>query len=124
MASNNLLQGIDTIIVRVRDFDASKAWYTEKLGLKVVFDEPNMKLAVLDTTGPTSLTIWQTDKPIRPDIETSSYPIFKTQDAVALRREFVQNHIRADEIVTDDYVTYFRFFDPDGNILEACQVHD
>ena len=124
MTDNKLLQGIDTIIVRVSDFAASKSWYTDKLGLKVVFDEPNMKLAVLDTSGPTSLTIWQTSEQIRPEKETSSYPIFKTPDAAALRRMLLEKGITADEIITDDYVTYFRFFDPDGNVLEACEVHE
>lgn len=118
----DLLQGIDTIIVRVIDIDKSKKWYQELLGLSIVWDEPHMKLAVLDTKGPTSLTLWQTTKPISIDKDTASYPIFKTTDATALRAALQQVKIETGELVKDDYVTYFFFYDPDGNVLEACQV--
>ncbi|PRY03147.1 hypothetical protein CLV24_12384, partial [Pontibacter ummariensis] len=26
--------------------------------------------------------------------------------------------------IEDDVVKYFFFYDPDGNVLEACQVHE
>lgn len=120
----NLLQGIDTIIVRVANIEASKTWYTEKLGLSVLFEDAEMKLVVLDTNSPTSLTLWQTGQTISINRHTASYPIFKTPDADALRKELVKRGIRTDETVQDAYVKYFFFYDPDGNVLEACQVHD
>ncbi len=55
-----LLQGIDTVIVRVSNIAASKKWYLEKLGLALLFEDDKIKLAVLDTKGPTSLTLWET----------------------------------------------------------------
>ena len=33
MEENKLLQGIDTVIIRVSDIEVSKDWYQEKLGL-------------------------------------------------------------------------------------------
>lgn len=122
--NNKLLQGIDTVIVRVKDVAVAKEWYQIKLGLTPIWDDPVTKLVVLDTFSPTSLTLWQTDKPIVVNKETASYPIFKTLDAAALRQELRASGIQADELITDDHVTYFFFYDTDGNVLEACQVHE
>ena len=55
--------------------------------------------------------------------EPASYPIFRTQDASALRQELQKRNITVEELIEDDHVKYFFFFDPDGNVLEACQVH-
>jgi catechol 2,3-dioxygenase-like lactoylglutathione lyase family enzyme len=118
-----LLQGIDTVIVRVRDIATSKEWYTGRLGLKPIWEDPAMGLVVLDTNSPVSLTLWQTDQELNINKDTASYPIFRTPDAEALRRELLSRKIEAGEVVKDDHVTYFFFYDPDGNVLEACQVH-
>jgi len=119
-----LLQGIDTVITRVSDIEASKDWYLAKLGLVLLFDDPNIKLAVLDTGSPTSLTLWQTGQTFIINRDTASYPIFRTPDADKLRQELLNRGIEAGEIIQDDYVKYFYFYDPDGNVLEACQVHE
>jgi catechol 2,3-dioxygenase-like lactoylglutathione lyase family enzyme len=119
-----LLQGIDTVIVRVTNIATSKEWYIRKLGLVLLFEDDKMKLVVLDTKGPTSLTLWQTDKTVSVNRDTASYPIFKTPDADALKQELLNRGIEVGEIIQDAYVKYFFFYDPDGNILEACQVHD
>jgi catechol 2,3-dioxygenase-like lactoylglutathione lyase family enzyme len=119
-----LLQGIDTVIVRVSNIEVSKVWYQNKLGLTTIWDDPKMKLAVLDTNSQTSLTLWQTDQKLAINRDTASYPIFKTQDAEALKQEFERQGIEAGEVIQDDFVKYFFFFDPDGNVLEACQVHE
>ena len=124
MEENKLLQGIDTVIIRVSDIEASKDWYQKKLGLLPVWDDPQMKLVVLDTNSATSLTLWQTKKKISIDQETASYPIFKTPDASALRDALIISGIQVGEIIQDEHVKYFFFYDPDGNILEACQVHE
>lgn len=119
----NHLQGIDTIIVRAKDIAASKKWYQEKLGLNPIWEDAILNLAVLDTGGPTSLTLWQTSDKVVSSREGSSYPIFRTPDAAAAYRALTEANVQADPVVTDHAVTYFRFYDPDGNVLEACQVH-
>ncbi len=119
-----LLQGIDTVIVRVSNITASKKWYLEKLGLALLFEDDKIKLAVLDTKGPTSLTLWETDKTMSVNRDTASYPIFKTPNADELKKELSNRGIETGEIIQDAYFKYFFFYDPDGNILEACQVHD
>lgn len=119
-----LLQGIDTVIVRVSNIESAREWYTTKLGLALLFEDAGTRLAVLDTGSPTSLTLWQTNETLAVNRNTASYPIFKTPDAHALRQELLNRGIEAEEIVEDAYVKYFFFYDPDGNILEACQVHE
>lgn len=46
---SSLIQGIDTIILRVSNLEQSKIWYTEKLNFKIIFEDNNQKLIVLDT---------------------------------------------------------------------------
>jgi catechol 2,3-dioxygenase-like lactoylglutathione lyase family enzyme len=124
LKENKLLQGIDTVIVRVNNIEVSKIWYQTKLGLTVIWEDPNMQLVVLDTDSPTSLTLWQTDQKVVVNKHTASYPIFKTANADVLRNELEKRGVEVGEVIQDDYVKYFLFFDPDGNVLETCQVHD
>ena len=118
---NKLLQGIDTTIVRVSNIEAAKTWYQDKLGLSSVWDNPTSRLVVLDAGGSTSITLWQTDKPITINKDIASYPIFRTPDAAALRQELQNREVATGEVIQDDHVQYFFFYDPDGNVLEACQ---
>lgn len=119
----NHLQGIDTVIVRIKDIEHSKRWYTQTLGLSVEWEDSLLRLVVLNTGGPTSLTIWQTDAAIVTSKEGSPYPIFRTPDAYQARQALISVNVLTDPIVVDHSVTYFRFYDPDGNVMEACQVH-
>jgi catechol 2,3-dioxygenase-like lactoylglutathione lyase family enzyme len=123
MNSQSLFQGIDTVIVRVTDIDRSKQWYQEKLGFVIIYEDPDTRLVVLDTHSPTSLTLWLTDKKIANNSETSSYPIFKTADSKMARQALVAREVQVSELICDDAISYFQCYDPDGNVLEACQVH-
>ncbi|MEJ5262454.1 MAG: VOC family protein [Ignavibacterium sp.] len=123
MTDKKILQGIDTVIIRVSDINLSRMWYAEKLGLTPVWDDSNIKLVVMDTGSPTSLTLWQTDEKIQNNKSTASYPIFRTLDAKASRNELMNLGVNVSEIFEDEVVKYFQIFDPDGNILEACEVH-
>lgn len=118
-----MFQGIDTIILRVSDFQKSGTWYKEKIGLNPVYENQEIKLIVLDTGSATSITLWQTDEPIIINSKTASYPIFRTENAGQSRAELIQKGVETTELLADSFVTYFQFFDLDGNVLEACQVH-
>ncbi len=119
----NILQGIDTVIIRVSNIEDAKSWYIEKLGLSHVYENAELKLVVLGTAGPTSLTIWETEQKIQVNPRTSSYPIFTTLDAKEAHVELKQRSVTVEELITDQGVTYFTFRDPDNNVLEVCQVH-
>ncbi|MFN3693464.1 MAG: VOC family protein [Ignavibacterium sp.] len=124
MSNKKILQGIDTVIIRVSDIIASKEWYREMLGLNPIWDDPNMRLVVMDTDGPTSITLWQTNTEIKNNKDTASYPIFRVINADESRNELINRGVNVSEIIEDEVVRYFQIFDPDGNVLEACQVHE
>lgn len=121
---NNFLQGIDTLILRVADIERSKNWFTQKLSFTVLHEDAIHRLAVLDTHSAVSITIWQTDEPIHVNSKTAAYPIFRTANAREAHDHLLAQGVPAGEIITDHVVTYFTFHDPDGNILEVCQVHE
>lgn len=120
--ASTLIKGIDTIIMRVSDLKKSKQWYVDQLGLTLLWEDLQLKLIVLDTKGSTSLTLWETSEPISVKRGNACYPIFRTDD-VASFREYIQlKEISCTEITKDETVSFFSFFDPDGNILEACEI--
>jgi catechol 2,3-dioxygenase-like lactoylglutathione lyase family enzyme len=120
----HFLQGIDTIILRVSDIDTAKSWYTEKLKFKTVHEDKKLRLVVLDTFSPTSLTIWETEEKIESNVKTAAYPIFRAADASVAHAHLKNNGVNVGDMITDHVVTYFTFRDLDGNILEVCQVHN
>lgn len=122
--SESFFQGIDTLIIRVSNLERSKSWYLENLQLVCMYEDPIHQLAVLDTRSATSITIWQTDQPIEVKPTTSTYPIFRTSNAALALDQLKANGVQVSDLITDHAVTYFTFKDPDGNILEACQVHE
>lgn len=114
-----LFKGIDTVIIRVSNLDRSLSWYRDKLGLEVQFEDPGLRLAVLDTGGASSLTLWETIEPVSP---ASVFPILKTFDAQECRTQLRAAGVETGDLLEDPGVKYFTFCDPDGNKLEACQV--
>jgi catechol 2,3-dioxygenase-like lactoylglutathione lyase family enzyme len=118
----NLIQGIETIIVRVSDYATSLKWFTDNLGFKLQYEDLDLKLGVLNTGGATSLTVWQRLNANVIKGNSSSYPIFKTDDIESLRNQLLIREVKVGDIYDDGMVRYFNFFDPDGNVMEACQV--
>lgn len=119
-----VFEGIDTVIIRVSNYLVSKKWYEDNLGMEVIFEDHTSKLVVFDTGSPTSLTIWQTDEKNVPQKERSSYPIFRTSDAAASRTELIKKEVAVDELVEAEGIKFYRFYDPDGNLFEACEVSE
>jgi catechol 2,3-dioxygenase-like lactoylglutathione lyase family enzyme len=117
------IKGIDTVLLRVSDIESSRKWYAEKLRFPVLMEAAEINLVVLDTGGPVSLTLWQTADKIEINPSTTPFPIFSTTDAALSRMMLQAAGVNVGELSTDQYVTSFQFFDPDGNLLEACQVH-
>lgn len=119
-----LFEGIDTIIIRVTDLRKSIKWYTQKLGLKVIFEDAAMHLAVLDSGSDVSITLWETTEKIITNRNTNSYPIFKSSNASRDYSILEMRKVKTDMLHEADGVTFFNFYDPDGNILEACEIKE
>ena len=121
---NPILEGIDTIIIRVSNYLLSKKWYEEKLGLVVIFEDHNSKLVAFETGSPTSLTIWQTNEKVKVFSERNSYPVFRTSDAEKLFVELSKKNVKIEPLIEAEGIKFFRFYDPDGNLMEVCEVLD
>lgn len=122
--TSSLFEGIDTIIIRVSNYLNSKKWYEEKLGLEVIFEDHTSKLIVFDTLSPTSLTIWQTDETNPQQKERNSYPIFRTSNADKSRTDLIKKEVNVDDLVEAEGLKFYRFYDPDGNLFEACEYSE
>jgi catechol 2,3-dioxygenase-like lactoylglutathione lyase family enzyme len=112
---------LDTVILRVRDLAAAQQWYATTLGLHAVYEDAAQGLAVLGLDGGASLTLWavpagQTVGP------SSTFPIFGVADARAAHAHLAARGVAAGPLTDGPGVRYFRFTDPDGNPLEACEV--
>ena len=112
---------LDTVILRVRDLAAARAWYAATLDLHPVYEDATQGLAVLGLDGGTSLTLWASPEraPIAP---SSTFPIFAVADAAAAHAHLRARGASTGPLVEAPGVRYFRFADPDGNPLEACEV--
>jgi catechol 2,3-dioxygenase-like lactoylglutathione lyase family enzyme len=123
MAERPLFDRIDTIILRVRDYEAAVDWYAEKLGLQATHVDAVQGLAVLAFDGH-SLTLWQL-KPgeVLPARGTCvPYPILVAADAAALHAELQGRGVAVERLQEGGGVRFFSFWDLDGNRLEACEM--
>jgi catechol 2,3-dioxygenase-like lactoylglutathione lyase family enzyme len=119
-----VFQGLDTVLLRVRDVHLAKAWYVEKLGFPEPYFDPAERLAVFDLGGTTSLTLWEL-KPgetTGPSDHPTAFPIFSVADARQTWALLRDRGVDVAAVVDAAGVTYFTFRDLDGNLLEACQV--
>jgi len=112
---------LDTIILRVKDIKKASHWYQQKLGFRATYSDDDEKLVVFDLQGTTSLTLWQlSDKEkLTP---SSTYPIFLAEDIQAAHETLASQKVKTESITENAGVRWFRFYDPDGNRLDVCQV--
>lgn len=114
---------VDTVILRVRDYEEALEWYRERLGLEPIHMDAEKGLAVL-ALGDTSVTLWQLkagEEPPAPEA-AGSFPIFAVPDAKAARSELRKRGVDVGPLNRGGDVRFFTFRDPDGNRLEACEV--
>lgn len=115
--------GIDTIILRVRDINAACAWYAQHLGGEQVYEDDEQRLAVIEFSGGSTLTLWQLTDGAE-FVASSTYPILACGDAKAAHALLSANAVEVDALHETPGVIYFRFRDLDGNPLEACEVKE
>lgn len=119
-----IFERLDTVIIRVKNLDKSKLWYTEILQLKNLFEDDKEKLVVFDTGGTTSVTIWQLkeDEIFQTGKGTGSFPIFLSSDVLSIHKYLAEKRVEVSNILEGEGIKFFSFYDPDGNRLEVCQV--
>ncbi len=124
MASAGIFARLDTVLLRVRDFERSKSWYEQVLGFTAGFVDPQERLVVFDLGGQTSLTLWELKRgeALTPPGFACPFPIFLAADAIRAREHLLDRGVQVEMIQHSSGVSFFGFFDPDGNRLELCQV--
>ena len=115
--------GIDTIIVRVRDINAACAWYATHLGGEQVYEDDDQRLAVIEFSSGSTITLWQIDDGAE-FVASATYPILATSNARAAHAALSAQGVAVQAVHETPGVVYFRFTDLDGNPLEACEVKD
>ena len=112
---------LDTVILRVRDLTSTQEWYAGTLGLHAIYEDATQGLVVLGLDGGASLTLWavRDGEAVGP---SSTYPIFGVDDAAAAHAHLIAQGVAAGPLTEGPGVRYFRFADPEGNPLEACEV--
>lgn len=99
MPDEPLFERIDTVILRVRDYEAAADWYAERLGLQPAYTDPVEGLVVLPFDGH-SLTLWQLKSgETLPSRGTCvPFPIFVTADAAALHAELQARGVAVEQL--------------------------
>ena len=123
MSPPSLFEGVDTVMVRVRNLEASRRWYEERLGLAPRHEDAASGVVVLDCGGATTLTLFALDPgEAAPATPPGCWPIFRVRDAERARAELESRGVRVERLMSDGSATWFDFVDEEGNRLEACQI--
>jgi catechol 2,3-dioxygenase-like lactoylglutathione lyase family enzyme len=115
--------GIDTVILRVREIAAATAWYVAHLGGEAIYEDEDQRLAVIEFSGGSTLTLWQVENDAEV-VPSSTYPILATGDARAAHAALRTAGVDVGALKETPGVIYFRLQDPDGNPIEGCEVKD
>ena|ERR1700759_2809264 len=114
-------------VVRVRDVQASVAWYRDKLGLEPIHvgeDGPDHPIASFVIAGAV-VSLWQL--PVeqtlaRPNPETSTYLVaVMNTDLAPVRNLLTERGVDVDELRRSANHEFFWFYDLDGNRFELSR---
>ena len=117
----SLLKGINVVSISVTDLDKGRDFYRNVLELgEPVIDLPDIgwiEFKLSEESGHISLTSaeegWQPGGGIT--------IVMNTPDCYATSKTLRDRGVRCDEpVVIPNMVTYFNFYDPFGNRLQAC----
>jgi catechol 2,3-dioxygenase-like lactoylglutathione lyase family enzyme len=118
-----MFEGVDTVIVRVRDVEAARAWYGDLLGCRESYGDAAAGIVVFECGGPTTVTLFALAPGESAQPHASGcWPVFRVRDAEGARAELASRGIAVEPLQSDGTVRWFDFLDPEGNRLEACEV--
>lgn len=120
--SETTFEGIDTVIMRVRDLEAARAWYTERLGFRETYGDLAAGLVVLECGGQTTITLFALGPGESASHGSACWPVFHVRDAESTRAALEARGITVEPLQSDGTVRWFDFVDCEGNRLEAAEV--
>ena len=114
---------VHAVVVPVSDMDESRKFFEGILGLTPRKILPEGFMTVYGTGGPTNICLYDAvsagDKPGY--ARQGCFANFRTDDIEATRRHLVSNKVKCSSIVAGDVLSFFTFYDPDGNRFDVCQ---
>lgn len=123
MRAQPVFYRIDSVVVRVRNRAEALDWYRSRLGFRLLFEEREAGLSILDMGRGDTLTLWQLGPDeIAPAGVARIFPVFEAVDAAADRAELITRGVVTSELREFPRARCFTFWDLDGNRLEACEV--
>ncbi|MHC1740050.1 MAG: VOC family protein [Anaerolineaceae bacterium] len=119
------LKKIDIVAYIVSDWQRSKKFYTEVLGLPVVgFDADEagwMEFGELNGTH-LAISLWNRSDPM-PNRDGGGTAIFMVEDAFAAVQELRNRGVNCEDVVTiPKTVAYANFYDPDCNRMQIAST--
>lgn len=118
---SNLFKRIDTVFLKVYNFEKAIQWYSSVLGFSVRWVDEKAGYAALNI-GETPLTLVRSTA-----VENSESNIsfnFYTPNAEEAHQHLINNGVDAGPIQEDGNVKWFKFKDLEGNALEVCSFQE
>jgi catechol 2,3-dioxygenase-like lactoylglutathione lyase family enzyme len=114
---------IDTVFLKVNNFEKAIDWYCSVLGFTVRWKDENGGYAALNI-GETPLTLVRTSgEELTLNKANVSFNFF-TSDVEAAHQHLLENGVKAEQINVDGEVKWFKFEDLEGNQLEVCHFKE
>jgi catechol 2,3-dioxygenase-like lactoylglutathione lyase family enzyme len=120
---SGLLKSLIVVSYNVSDWQRSKKFYGETLGLPVaafITDEVGwMEFGEKDNTH-IAISLWRGPGPL-PKGEGGAIAVFSVEDAAAAVKGLRGRGVKCDEVIpVPNMITYANFYDPDGNRLQVA----
>jgi catechol 2,3-dioxygenase-like lactoylglutathione lyase family enzyme len=110
------LSRVVSIMLGVRDLNASLEFYRDKLGLKIKMQEP--QLALLDA-GPVTLGLSPGHVRLAPQVNGATEVVFQVENVRSARQGLIDRGVafmnEPRQVTPTDWAAHFR--DPDGHLL-------
>jgi catechol-2,3-dioxygenase len=112
-----LFKRIDTVFLKVKNFEKAIKWYSDVLGFSVRWVHEEGGYAALEI-GETPLTLVRANENFKPVME--AYFNFYVPDLNDVYKHLKSYDVEVTDIVDHGDVQTFDFKDPDGNTLSVC----
>ncbi|WML46653.1 VOC family protein [Neobacillus sp. PS3-34] len=119
----SLFTRIDTVFLKVQDFESAIAWYSQVLGFTVRWRDDNSGYAALNV-GETPLTLVRKSNEDETAVNSIVPFNFFVSDIEGAYEHLLQNGVKVGPIQGDGNVKWFKFQDLEGNPLEVCHFKE